>query len=85
MSFLRSDSNHHRLALKAGGSGLDHVAYTVSGWSDIADGLLRLGENGVQRVWGPGRHGPGNNLFAYFADPDGNVVEYTAEVTPDRR
>ena len=30
--------------------------------------------------WGPGRHGPGNNLFNYFIDPFGVVIEYTAEV-----
>jgi catechol 2,3-dioxygenase-like lactoylglutathione lyase family enzyme len=31
--------------------------------------------------WGPGRHGPGNNLFNYFIDPFGVVIEYTAEVS----
>jgi catechol 2,3-dioxygenase len=30
--------------------------------------------------WGVGRHGPGNNVFAYFVDPAGFVIEYTAEV-----
>ena len=30
--------------------------------------------------WGVGRHGPGNNVFAYFVDPFGFVIEYTAEV-----
>ncbi|MGQ0803489.1 MAG: VOC family protein [Actinomycetota bacterium] len=80
MTFLRCSPNHHSLALRSGGTGIDHVAYTVSGWYDIAEGVYRLGDLGVERVWGPGRHGPGNNLFAYFKDPDGNVVEYTAEV-----
>jgi catechol 2,3-dioxygenase len=27
-----------------------------------------------------GRHGPGDNVFAYFVDPTGIVIEYTAEV-----
>jgi catechol 2,3-dioxygenase len=27
-----------------------------------------------------GRHGPGNNVFAYFVGPGEVVVEYTAEV-----
>ena len=27
-----------------------------------------------------GRHGPGSNVFAYFIDPDGHVVEYTTEM-----
>src|SRR5205823_8992041 len=35
---------------------------------------------GVRRMWGPGRHLAGNNLFSYYFDPEGNVVEYTTEV-----
>jgi len=37
--------------------------------------------------WGPGRHGPGNNLFVFVHDPEGNWIEISAEleqVTPDR-
>jgi hypothetical protein len=30
--------------------------------------------------WGPGRHGPGNNLFLFFDDPAGNHVELSAEM-----
>ena len=25
--------------------------------------------------WGPGRHGPGHNIFTYHRDPDGNIIE----------
>src|SRR5258708_2108734 len=35
---------------------------------------------GFAPVWGPGRHGPGNNVFGYFVGPHGGVIEYTAEV-----
>jgi hypothetical protein len=31
-------------------------------------------------MWGPGRHGPGDNTFSYFTDPAGLVCEYTSEV-----
>ncbi len=31
-------------------------------------------------IWGPGRHGPGNNLFVMFDDPEGNHVELSAEM-----
>ena len=31
-------------------------------------------------TWGPGRHGPGNNLFIMFDDPAGNHVELSAEM-----
>ncbi|MCQ0020995.1 hypothetical protein [Actinomadura madurae] len=29
---------------------------------------------------GAGRHSAGDNTFSYFADPHGNVVEYTTEL-----
>jgi catechol-2,3-dioxygenase len=80
MTFLRCNPNHHSLALKIGEPGLDHAAFTTKGWDELARGVYYLGEHGVARVWGPGRHGPGNNLFSYFRDPEGNIVEYTAEV-----
>ena len=35
---------------------------------------------GFPIAWGVGRHGPGDNVFAYFIDPVGIVIEYTAEV-----
>lgn len=80
MTFLRCNPNHHSLAVKLGDPGMDHAAFTTQGWQDLSRGVYFLGEHGVPRLWGPGRHGPGNNLFSYFRDPEGNVVEYTAEV-----
>jgi catechol 2,3-dioxygenase-like lactoylglutathione lyase family enzyme len=46
---------------------------------------LGLGEHVLQLrnvpiTWGPGRHGPGNNLFIFFDDPDGVRIELTCEV-----
>lgn len=40
-----------------------------------------LQEHGVEIVRGIGRHGPGNNLFLVFKDPDGNNVEVYCEMT----
>ncbi len=80
MCFLNCSSDHHSLALAVGDSKLNHVAFEVHGWLDIAKGIYNLGEKGVPRVWGPGRHGPGNNVFSYFWDPERNVIEYTCEV-----
>ena len=49
-----------------------------------ADAVMRGGgrmkDAGFPIQWGPGRHGPGNNLFNYFIDPFGIVIEYTADV-----
>ena len=35
---------------------------------------------GVKLFWGPGRHGPGNNLFTFIQDCDGNKLEISAEL-----
>jgi len=43
-------------------------------------GMGRMKDNGYPIEWGPGRHGPGNNVFAYFCGPDELPIEYTAEV-----
>ncbi|MCY1561720.1 hypothetical protein D9M68_990210 [compost metagenome] len=31
-------------------------------------------------MWGPGRHAPGNNIFIFIVDPDGNWIEVSAEL-----
>jgi hypothetical protein len=43
-------------------------------------GAGRLLDHGYPVEWGLGRHGPGNNVFSYFVDPDGFAVEYTTEM-----
>jgi hypothetical protein len=44
---------------------------------DWGDHFARLR---IPVVWGPGHHGPGDNLFIFVADPDGNSVELSAEL-----
>ena len=46
----------------------------------VMRGSGRVVDGGCPIGWGVGRHGPGDNVFAYFVDPHGVVVEYTAEV-----
>lgn len=31
-------------------------------------------------AWGPGRHGAGENIFTYFVDPSGCVVENSVQM-----
>src|ERR671933_262140 len=50
---------------------LNHIAYEVPTNADIARGIEHFARRGQHPIWGPGRHGPGNNLFAYFRDPAG--------------
>ncbi len=83
MTFWRCNANHHSLAFAAARGdhlGLNHAAFELRDWTELMRGVFFLGEHGVKRMWGPGRHLAGNNLFSYYFDPEGNVVEYTTEV-----
>lgn len=81
-AWLRSDRDHHTLAVVDTGrpGGLDHYSYDLAQWEDFKTWCDRLTEQEVDVVWGPGRHGPGNNLFIFFDDPAGNHVELSAEM-----
>ena len=46
----------------------------------VMRGAGRMSDAGWPIEWGVGRHGPGNNVFAYFVGPDDFVIEYTADV-----
>lgn len=81
MAFLRCNSYHHSIAFnQAEWASLNHVAYEMPSVDDFMRGIGRLRHEGRPVGWGPGRHGPGDNTFAYFVDPAGLVCEYTAEV-----
>lgn len=80
--WLRSDLDHHTLAIIESGfpGNIDHYSYDLAAWADFKEWCDRLTELGVDVQWGPGRHGPGNNLFVFFDDPAGNHVELSAEM-----
>ncbi|MBI4491399.1 MAG: VOC family protein [Chloroflexi bacterium] len=81
MVFLRCNSDHHSLALsQAPHASLNHIAYEVPGIDEVMRGIGNLKRHGRAILWGPGRHGPGNNVFAYFQDPAGFVMEYTCDL-----
>lgn len=80
-SFMRTDSEHHSFAVfQASENRLDHHCYEVEDWNAIRDWGDRLAAKRIPIKWGPGRHGPGNNLFMFIHDPDGNWIELSAEL-----
>jgi 2,3-dihydroxy-p-cumate/2,3-dihydroxybenzoate 3,4-dioxygenase len=82
MRFLRCNRKHHCVAYaKSELSSLNHIAFEMRDVDAVMRGITRLREAGYESVWGPGRHGPGNNVFGYFVAPYGGVIEYTAEVS----
>ena len=81
MVFLRCNADHHSIAFnQAEWTSVNHMAYEVPSLDGFMRSLGRLHRAGHEPGWGPGRHGPGHNAFAYFVDPAGMVPEVTAEV-----
>lgn len=78
MTFFRCNADHHSVAVtRAPHASLNHIAFEVA---DVAEVLRGIDEVDAPMIWGPNRHGPGNNVFGYFTAPNGQVVEYTAEI-----
>jgi len=81
MAFMRCNSDHHSLALgDTDNDALNHVAFVVADTEAVMRGGGRMKDAGFGIEWGPGRHGPGNNVFNYFVGPFDIVIEYTADV-----
>lgn len=79
--FLRSDDEHHTLAFFRGSKNeWDHHCYETNEWNDIRDWGDRFAKERVSIFFGPGRHGPGNNLFFMVVDADKNRLEFSAEL-----
>jgi catechol 2,3-dioxygenase len=87
-SFFNMDAEHHSLAIFAAGEKrLDHHCFEAVDWNYIRDWADYLAQFEIPLQWGPGRHGPGNNLFFMIRDTEGNWLEISAEleiITEDR-
>jgi catechol 2,3-dioxygenase-like lactoylglutathione lyase family enzyme len=85
MSFIRCDrgqtpTDHHTLAMMLGPSKrYVHSAYQVADLDALAAGGEYLKQGGFQRSWGIGRHIEGSQIFDYWRDPDGLMVEHFAD------
>lgn len=81
IAFMNCNSDHHSLAVGiSDNDALNHIAFLMPDFESVMRGGGRMKDAGFPIQWGPGRHGPGDNLFNYFIDPFGVVIEYTAEV-----
>lgn len=79
--FTTSNHEHHTIAcFKSNRTGVDHHSYEAGTFENIKKFCDRFAANGVLLTWGPGRHGPGNNLFVFYTDPDGNWIEISGEL-----
>jgi catechol 2,3-dioxygenase len=62
------------------GQTLHHMAFELDGIGHLTAAADQLGAAGVPLEAGPGRHGVGGNLYAYFWAPGGNRYELSAEM-----
>jgi catechol 2,3-dioxygenase-like lactoylglutathione lyase family enzyme len=85
MSFIRCDrggtpTDHHTLAITLGPRNrYVHSAYQVADLDALAAGGEFLRDRGHRRSWGIGRHIQGSQIFDYWRDPDGFLVEHFAD------
>jgi catechol-2,3-dioxygenase len=91
LAFLTYDDEHHRFAfanldlLKPGEGdadergmiGVDHVAYTYESLEDLLQNYRYLRDRGVRPYWCV-HHGL--TVSMYYADPDGNQMEFQVDV-----
>lgn len=91
LAFLTYDDEHHRIALvdldalqpdhgendERGRIGVDHVAYTYASIGDLFDNYELLKAKGIEPYWCV-HHGL--TVSMYYADPDGNQMEFQVDV-----
>ncbi|ALS97061.1 VOC family protein [Lacimicrobium alkaliphilum] len=91
MVFLRAGEDHHDLALlqlppdqinkqDPAQSRVEHFSYHVESIDEIKKITRMLVDRGIEIDRGLGRHGPGDNTFIVFKDPDGNNVEFYSDM-----
>ncbi len=75
--FLRCNADHHAANFMASRKyqGMHHIAYEMRDPNHLISMLDNLAHHNYRLHWGPGRHGPGHNLFTYHKDPDGHTIE----------
>lgn len=81
MVFVRCNDSHHSTAFaRAGFSSLNHIAFEMTDIDAVMRGIGRLRDSKLAPAWGPGRHGPGANVYAYYIAPFGPVIEFSTAV-----
>lgn len=80
--FMHCDNTDHNSLVisKETRNTVNHVAFETPDVDSIMRGAGRLKDAGYPLEWGIGRHGAGNNVFAYFAGPEEFPIELTGDV-----
>ncbi len=79
--FMRCNPDHHTCNFLLGsGNKMHHLAFELRDWAHMQNAADLLAQRDIELIWGPGRHGPGHNIFLYYRDPDGNIIELFCEL-----
>jgi len=79
--FMRCNVDHHAMNFMSHANrGMYHMAFEVKDFPHLGRACDIMAEEGVNILWGPGRHGPGHNIFTYHRDPDNNIIEVFTEL-----
>ncbi len=88
LAFLSYDEEHHRVAIasvpnlarqREGTASIHHVAFTYHTLRDLLQTWRRLADEGIVPYWSV-NHGPTTSM--YYADPDGNRIEFQVDNFP---
>ena len=76
LSWMRGGNRlHHICGIVRGETGLHHYSWEIAEFSEYCRLGDILDKKDKQIVWGPGRHRPGDNTYAYYVDACGAMVE----------
>jgi catechol 2,3-dioxygenase-like lactoylglutathione lyase family enzyme len=79
--FLRCGPDHHTINFVQGKTTrMHHIAFELKDWAQVQNACDFLGGRNIPIIWGPGRHGPGHNIFTYHRNPDDQIIELFTEL-----
>ncbi len=78
--WMRCNTDHHTLILMQGKPDIDHIGFSISAGAELLAWADYMSRQQRPILWGPGRHGAGNDLFLRFADAEGVHIELSAEL-----
>ncbi len=79
--FMRCNPDHHTVNFLSGPKrGLHHIAFELNDWNHVKEACDLLPDHNLDLIWGPGRHGPGHNIYTYHMNPDGFTIEMFTEL-----
>jgi catechol 2,3-dioxygenase-like lactoylglutathione lyase family enzyme len=79
--FLRCGPDHHTVNFVRGKTvHMHHIAFELKDWAQVQVACDFLGASNMPIIWGPGRHGPGHNIYTYHRNPDDQIIEMFTEL-----